>query len=185
MRLFYFKALEPQLLGYADVGYLSDPHKARSQIGYIFTYGDTVISWRSVKQTMVATSSNHSEILVMHKASRKCVWLRSMIQHIRKSCGLSSINNNPTVIYEDNAACIAQIKGIYIKGDRTKHILPKFFYTHELQKDSEIDVQQIRSNDNLADLFTKALPSTTFKKLVRQVSMRQLKDLPIEKLKTI
>ena len=115
---------------------------------------------------MVATSSNHSEILAMHEASRECVWLRSMIQHIRESCGLSSIKNNPTVSYEDNVACIAQIKGGYIKGDRIKHILTKFFYTHELRKDGEIDVQQIRSNDNLADLFTKALPSATFKKLV-------------------
>ena len=108
-----------------------------------------------------------------------------MIQHIRESCGLSSIKNNPTVLYEDNVTCIAQIKGGYIKGDRTKHILLKFFYTHELQKDGEIDVQQIRFNDNLANLFTKALPSTTFNKLLRQVGMRQLKDLQIEKLKTI
>ena len=105
--LFYSKAMEPQLLGYAYAGYLSDPHKTRSQIGYIFTYGNTAISWRSVKQTMVATSSNHSEILVMHEASRECVWLRSMIQHIKESCGLSSIKNNPTVLYEDNVACIA------------------------------------------------------------------------------
>ena len=156
MGLFYSKAMEPQLLGYVDAGYLLDPHKARSQTGYIFTYENTAISWRSVKQTMVATSSNHSEILVMHGASRECVWLRSMIQHIRESCGLSSIKNNPTLLYEDNAACIAQIKGGYIKGDRTKHISPKFFYTHELKKDGEIDVQQIRSDDNLTDLFTKA-----------------------------
>ena len=42
-----------------------------------------------------------------------------------------------------------------------------------------------RSNDNLADLFTKSLPFATFKKLVLQVGMRQLKDLQIEKLKTI
>ena len=46
MGLFYSKAMEPQLLGYADAGYLSDPHKARSQTGYIFTYGNTAISWR-------------------------------------------------------------------------------------------------------------------------------------------
>ena len=83
MGLFYFKAMEPQLLGYADAGYLSDPHNARSQTEYIFTYGNTAISWRSVKQTMVTTSSNHSEILMMHEASRECVWLRSMIQHFR------------------------------------------------------------------------------------------------------
>ena len=134
---------------------------------------------------MVATSSNHLEILAMHEVSKECVWLRSMIQHIRESCGLSSIKNNLTVLYEDNVACIAQIKGEYIKGDRTKHISPKFFYTHELQKVGEINVQQIRSNDNLAYLFTKTLPSATFKKLVRQVGMHQLKDLQIEKLKTI
>ena len=34
--LFYSKAMEPQLLGYADAGYLSDPHKARSQTGDIY-----------------------------------------------------------------------------------------------------------------------------------------------------
>ena len=44
MGLFYSKAMEPQLLGYVDAGYLSDPHKARSQTGCIFTYGNTTIS---------------------------------------------------------------------------------------------------------------------------------------------
>ena len=44
MRLFYSKAMEPQLLGYADARYLADPHKTRSQTGYIFTFGNTAIS---------------------------------------------------------------------------------------------------------------------------------------------
>ena len=113
---------------------------------------------------MVATSSNHSEIIAIHEASRECIWLRSMIHHIQESCGLFS-------------ACIAQIKGGYIKGDRTKHISPKIFYTHELQKNGEIDVQQIRSSDNLADLFTKALPTSTFKKLIYKVGMRKVMDV--------
>jgi len=29
--------------------------------------------WRSVKQTITITSSNHAEILALHEASRKCV----------------------------------------------------------------------------------------------------------------
>ncbi|WJZ98775.1 hypothetical protein VitviT2T_017282 [Vitis vinifera] len=177
MGLFYSRESKQQLLGYADAGYLSDPHKGRSQTGYVFNYNGTAISWRSVKQTMVATSSNHSEILAIHEASRECIWLRSMIQHIRESCGLSSIKDDPTTLFEDNVACIAQITGGYIKGDRTKHISPKFFYTHELQKSGEIDVQQIRSSDNLADLFTKSLPTSTFKKLIHKIGMRQLKDI--------
>ena len=67
------------MLGYIDAGYLSDPHKGRSQIGYMFNCNDTAISWRSVKQTMMATSSNHSKILAIHEASHECVLLRSMI----------------------------------------------------------------------------------------------------------
>ena len=177
MGLFYSNKSKEKLLGYEDAGYLSDPHKARSQTGYVFNYNGTAISWRSVKQTMVATSSNHSEIIAIHEASRECIWLRLMIHHIQESCGLSSFKDKPTILFEDNAACIAQIKGGYIKGDRTKHISPKFFYTHELQKNGEIDVQQIRSSDNLTDLFTKALPTSTFKKLIYKVGMRKVKDV--------
>uniref|UniRef100_A0A2N9I6F2 GAG-pre-integrase domain-containing protein n=1 Tax=Fagus sylvatica TaxID=28930 RepID=A0A2N9I6F2_FAGSY len=179
MGLFYPNKSNPQLIGYADAGYLSYPHKGRSQIGYLFTCGNTAISWRSVKQTISATSSNHSEIIAIHEASRECVWLRSVIQHIREKCGLSSIKDNPTILYEDNAACITQIRGGYIIGDRTKHISPKFFYTHELQKSGDIDVKQIRSSENLADIFTKSLPTTTFKKIVHSIGMRRLKDLLI------
>ena len=119
---------------------------------------------------MVTTSSNHLEIIAIHEASRECIWIRSMIQHIQESCGLPFIKDNMTTLCEDNATCIAQIK-----GDITKHISPKFFYTHELQKSGEIDVQQIRSSDNLADLFTKSLPTSTFKKLIHKIRTRQLK----------
>ena len=100
-----------------------------------------------------------------------------MIQHIRESCGLSSIKGDSTILFENNVACIAQIIRGYIKGDRTKHISPKLFYTHELQKSGEIDVQQIHSSDNLADLFTKSLSTSTFKKLIHRIGMRQLKDI--------
>ena len=51
----------------------SDPHKGRSQTGYVFNCNGTAISWRYVKQTIVATSSNHSEILAIHEASRECI----------------------------------------------------------------------------------------------------------------
>ncbi|KAK4847160.1 hypothetical protein QYF36_026373 [Acer negundo] len=43
--LFYTKSNNfSGLLGYADARYLSDPHKARSQMGYVFTYNGTTIS---------------------------------------------------------------------------------------------------------------------------------------------
>ncbi|XP_048493701.1 uncharacterized protein LOC125494154 [Beta vulgaris subsp. vulgaris] len=128
---------------------------------------------------IAATSSNHAEILAIHEASRECVWLRSVIQHIREDCSISIGKEAPTVMYEDNAACIAQLKEGYINGDTTKHILPKFFFTHELQKIGDVQVLQIRLSENLADIFTKALRTATFKKLVYHIGLRRLKDLKL------
>ncbi|KAL0733319.1 hypothetical protein Bca4012_009529 [Brassica carinata] len=100
-----------------------------------------------------------------------------MTNHIRVDCGMTESKDPLTVMYEDNAACIAQLKDGYIKGDRRKHILPKFFFTHDSQKAGEVQVVQVRSSDNSADLFTKSLPSCTFRKLTHQIGMRRLKDL--------
>ena len=44
MSLFYSKESKKQLLRYADAGYLSNPHKVRSQTGYVFNCNETVIS---------------------------------------------------------------------------------------------------------------------------------------------
>ncbi|GKD44853.1 hypothetical protein Tco_1269498 [Tanacetum coccineum] len=77
---------------------------------------------------------------------------------------LNGSQESSRVVHEDNVACIAQLKDEYIKVDKIKHILPKFFFTHDLQMSGDIIVQKVRSSDNQADLFTKALPTTTFKK---------------------
>jgi hypothetical protein len=84
---------------------------------------------------LTATSSNHAELITLYDAERECVWLRSMIQHIQEKSGLESVIENPTVIYEDNTACIAQIKEGYIKYDRTKHSkIKKYIYKTKTAK---------------------------------------------------
>lgn len=80
----YLKNLKSSLVGFTNAGYLSDSHKARSQISYVFKCNDIAISWHSRKQTITAASSNHVEILVLHKTSWECIWLKSMIQDICK-----------------------------------------------------------------------------------------------------
>jgi hypothetical protein len=67
--LFYQKNQDMTSTGYTDVGYLSDPHNARSQIGFVFLHTGTTISWKSSKETLVATSTNHSEIIALYEAS--------------------------------------------------------------------------------------------------------------------
>ena len=88
MGLYYSNLSMSDLIGYGDTWYLFDPYKAWSQTGYLFTYGGTIISWQLVKQTLVATSSNYTEILAIHEASHECVWLKLITQHIREMCGL-------------------------------------------------------------------------------------------------
>jgi hypothetical protein len=93
-----------------------------------------------------------------------------------KSCEIGSLDA-PTIIFEDNAACAAQMESGYIKSNLTKHIAPKLFYPHELQKNGEIEILQTKSCDNLADLFKKSLPYSLFHKYVEGIDMRRFRDL--------
>jgi hypothetical protein len=99
-----------------------------------------------------------------------------MIYHIQLSCVFGAIKV-PTIIYEDNAACIIQIETCYIKSNISKHISPKLFYPHELQHKGEINILKTKSYDNLPDLFTKSLQTSSFEKCVKGIGMRRLRDL--------
>jgi len=88
--LYFLKNQDLRLVGYADAGYLFDQHNARSQTSFIFLCGGTAISWTSCKQTLVATSTNHSEIIALYEAARECAWLRWMMNNIQELCGLST-----------------------------------------------------------------------------------------------
>jgi hypothetical protein len=125
--LFYSRNQDPILLGYTDAGYLLDPHNGRSQTGSVFLQGGTTISWKSSKQTLVSTSTDHSEIIALYETSHECVWLRRMINHIVQSSGIGVLDT-PTIIFEDNLAYVTQMKSCYIKSNMTNHIIPKLFY---------------------------------------------------------
>jgi hypothetical protein len=57
-------------------------------------------------------STNHSEIIALYEVTHECAWLlywlRRVINHIQVSCGIEPMES-PNIIYEDNAACIAQM----------------------------------------------------------------------------
>jgi hypothetical protein len=98
----------------------------------MFLHEEIVISWKSYKHTLIGTSTNHSEIIALYEAARECVGLCRVINHIQISGGIEPIGS-PTIIYEDNAACVAQMQSVYVKSNVTKHITPKLFYPYELQ----------------------------------------------------
>jgi hypothetical protein len=51
---------------------------------------------------------NHSEIIALYEASRECIWLRRVINHIQ-SCGIVALEPH-TIIYEDNTTCVTQMQ---------------------------------------------------------------------------
>jgi hypothetical protein len=114
------------LIGYDDARYLSGPCNGKSQIGFMFLHRRTVISWKSCKQTLIVMSTNHSKIIALYEVACEFVWLRRVINHIQVLCGIEFIGS-PTIIYEDNVACIAQMQSGYVKSNVTKYITPKLF----------------------------------------------------------
>ena len=74
-------------------------------MSYVFTMRNTLLSWKSIKQTLVTTYLNHTEIINLHETVSECIWLRSKVTHLRSICDLRSTTDEPMNIYEDNATC--------------------------------------------------------------------------------
>ena len=54
----------------------------------------------------------------------------------------------------------------------------KGFYNQQQQTLLKIQVNQVKSEENVADLFTKSLPKSTFGKHVKSIGMLKLSELP-------
>ena len=126
MGLLYTQGRTTEIIEYVDVGFKSDEVFGKSQIGYIFLKNNAPISWKSVKPIVTAMSPNHSELIVFLEATKEAVWLQSMNKIILEQCGLAQ-DNKPTIIFKNNAACVAQVSEGFIKSDQVKHISPQIF----------------------------------------------------------
>ncbi|KAL0754982.1 hypothetical protein Bca101_092650 [Brassica carinata] len=64
-------------------------------------------------------------------------------------------------------------------ASRTCQFSPRMIYQEQQNKthNQEVDIECVRSCDNLAYLFTKAFPTTTFRKYVYGIRMQHLRDL--------
>jgi hypothetical protein len=175
--LYYQKTNNPKISGFADSGFHTDVTAGKSQTGYIFMKNGAPISWKSTKQTVTATSTNHAELLAFHEAARECVWLRTMERILMQQCKIQ-VKDKPTVVFEDNSTCIRQMSAGFIKTDRTKHISPHIFiYSQDLIEKGQLEIRKVESEYNVADMLTKALPAYKHKRLVHMAGMRTLHEL--------
>ena len=67
-----------------------------------------------------------------------------------------------TQIYCDNTSAIALSKN-HVFHKQRKHIDTRYHYIQELMNDEVISIQFCRSEDQFADIFTKALGNELFK----------------------
>ena len=60
---------------------------------------------------------------------------------------------------------------------RTRHINRKYHFIREALQEGVIDVKFCRSEEQLADIFTKALPKDRFKKLRLDLGVKSVNSL--------
>ncbi|GJY20349.1 hypothetical protein Tco_0392915 [Tanacetum coccineum] len=110
------------------------------------------IDWKSVKQSIFATSSAEAEYIAAYDASKEVVWVRKFIFGL----GVVPTIEEPISMYCDNteAITIANESGI-TKGAR--HFRAKVHYIREVIEFGDIKLEKFHTDDNLADPFTKAL----------------------------
>jgi hypothetical protein len=163
--------------GYADAGFKSDPITAKSQGGYVFMAGNGAISWKSKKQTRIATSTAHAELLALYEGGREASWLWRLRTFVEGSTGLMSGNVPPIVIHEDNEACISQVQKDFVRTDASKHLDPMHHAWIQQEQGETLEVKPIPSQENTADIFTKALPNVSHWKHVKSLGLRSLKEI--------
>ncbi len=102
-------------------------------------------------------------------AAAEAMWLRSFLAE------LGFNQREPTIIFEDNQACIAMSKNPECH-DRSKHIAIRYHFLREQVERGEIALQYVSTNLQLADLFTKGLPKPQFQRLRDRLGLAQLSD---------
>jgi hypothetical protein len=107
------------------------------------------------KQPTVALSSTEAEIMAASEASKEALSLRKYLRDL----GLGG--TDPTSLYVDNQSAIAVAYNPEHKG-RVKHVERRHFFVRECVENMQIVVPFVRTHENIADLFTKALAPKQF-----------------------
>ena len=107
-----------------------------------------MFSWCSKKQEIVAKSTAKAEFIAATTAVNQALWLRKVLVDLHLEQEIS------TDMMVDNQAAIAISNNPIFHG-KTKHFNIKLFFLIDVQKDC-------KTKNQLADIFTKALPRNRF-----------------------
>jgi hypothetical protein len=164
LALKYFKK-ESKLEGFCDSSF-ADGADSKSTSGYLFKFGDAAISWRSTKQKIVAVNTMEAELISVFDAVKEALWL----QKISKDLCLS---DQPIILFCDNKSAIYWIANNDY-SDRSKHMSVRLRRIEEEIKNNQILVKFIRSENQIADITTKALGKNLFKRFSERLGLSNL-----------
>jgi hypothetical protein len=118
----------------------------------------------SKKQPIVALSTCDAEYVAATSCVCHAVWLRNLL----KELGMSQ--EEPTKIFVDNKSAIALAKNPVFHY-RSKHIDTRYHYIRECIERKDVQVEHVKSQDQVADIFTKPLKHEDFIKLRDSLGM--------------
>ena len=156
------------LKGYLDSNWAGDITDRRSTTGFCVFLGDSLISWRSKKQSVVARSTAEAEYRALADTTSEVIWLRWLL------ADMGVVSATPTTIYCDNKSAI-QISHNDVFHERTKHIeIDCHFVCHHI-RNKITELSYIPSEFQVADFFTKSHTSQRHRFLLSKLKTFSLK----------
>ncbi|GJT08214.1 hypothetical protein Tco_0842676 [Tanacetum coccineum] len=146
--LWYPRVSSFDLEAYSDSDYAGANLDRKSTTGGCQFLGRRLISWKCKKQTIMATSTAEAEYVAAANFCGQVLW----IQNQMLDYGFNLMN---TKIYIDNESTICIVKNP-IFYSKTKHIAIRNHFIRDAYEKKLIQVLKIHTDDNVADLLTKA-----------------------------
>jgi len=143
------------LEGYADTdGSMTEDRCAIT--GYAFLIDGGAVSWSSKHQEIVFLSTTESEYVAATHGMKEAIWLRSLLSEVFDPI------KPPTTLFSDNQAAIA-LTCDHQYHSCTKHINVQYHFICWVIEQGSLRLIYCPTNDMVADMLTKALPSAKVK----------------------
>eukprot|EP00253_Pinus_taeda_P011416 PITA_11416 len=157
----------PLLVGFTDSDWAGDPDDRKSTAGYVFTLGSGPITWACKKHAAISLSSAEAEYRGAVEASKEALWLRQILSEFVFQ------QQHLTTLWCDNQSAIQLCKDP-VQHQRSKHIELHMHFIRKLIHDDVLEVQYCSTDDQVADIFTKALTEAKFTKLRFMVGVQEV-----------